>query len=474
MSQKLQRQRHQAQTSINIGYLLLSFPLGICYFILIVMGIIVTALNLFLIGIPLLILFMSAIWKIAAFERQLVIRWLHVSIAPMAAPFPAQASRIQRGLLHLRRTVTWKSILYLFLKFPFGILAFYVTLVFLILCLALCLISAILGLLVAPFVYFYMAVASNSTLDSKAAGKYIKNVLTGAGMAFFPLIAINFLASLWSQFAQAMLGMNENAMRLAEATALAERERLKAERAEQSRRELIMNVSHDLRTPVASIRGHLEALLLSSNEQTLSPAMLYDYLQIAHRETMRLGVLVEDLLSLARNDSHELRLQIDTIDAGAVIEEVYQIMMPLARRERKISLIREIPPQLPAISADRQRLIQVVLNLVRNAITYTPDGGIVAISLQQTETQYITLSVADTGIGISQEEQQHIFERFYRTDASRTRSSGGFGLGLAIVQDFIQAMGGTISVESTPGVGSTFHLQLKIAPAIASTRQALV
>ncbi|GLV58022.1 hypothetical protein KDH_48560 [Dictyobacter sp. S3.2.2.5] len=447
---------------INVGYLLLSFPLGIAYFVLLAICIAFTALNLFLIGIPLLIFIMALLWKIAAFERHLTMNWLGVEIAPMAAPFPADAGRIQRALIHLRRTVTWKSLFYLFLKFPFGIAAFSLTIVCLSLCLPLSIVAGVLGLLAAPFVYLYMVVASRSPRKGRSAGYYIKTILTLGGGTTFPLIIVNFLAALWGQFAQAMLGMNQNALRLAEATAMAERERLKAEQAEQSRRELIMNVSHDLRTPVASIRGHLESLLLSSEEQTLQPTMLRDYLQIAHRETLRLGTLVEDLLSLARNDSQELRLQIGIVDAREVIEEVYQVMMPLARRERQISLVRQVPPQLPAIYADRQRLVQVMLNLVRNAVTYTPDGGIVAISLQQTEAQYLTLSVSDTGIGIAAQDLPHIFERFYRTDNSRTRSSGGFGLGLAIVQDFVLAMGGTISVESTPNVGSTFHLHLKV------------
>ena len=121
-------------------------------------------------------------------------------------------------------------------------------------------------------------------------------------------------------------------------------------------------------------------------------------------------------------------------------------------------------PALPPVLADRQRLIQVLLNLVRNAITYTPDGGIVSISLHQADEEYMTLLVSDTGIGIPPEEQELIFERFYRTDASRSRRSGGAGLGLTIARDLVVAMGGSISVESVVGEGSTFRVFLQIVP----------
>src|SRR2546421_3520357 len=115
-------------------------------------------------------------------------------------------------------------------------------------------------------------------------------------------------------------------------------------------------------------------------------------------------------------------------------------MAPLASRERQVTLIRKVAPMLPLMLADRQRLVQVLLNLVRNAITYTPQGGIVSIVLERADANYLALLVADTGIGIPADELQHVFERFYRTDASRARSSGGFGLGLAIVRDLVHAM----------------------------------
>jgi signal transduction histidine kinase len=298
---------------------------------------------------------------------------------------------------------------------------------------------------------------------SKRLKQWLLLSLTAYGLVLFPLPVFNTLAGLWGQFATVMLGMSTSALRVAEAEQIARQERAKAERAEQSRRELIVNVSHELRTPVASIRGHLESLLLSSEseDRSLTPEALHNYLEIVYRESTRLGMLVDDLLSLARNDASELRVDIAAVNASEIVEEVYQTLMPLARRQRQITLIRTVTPSLPAVQADRRRLHQVLLNLVRNAITYTPDGGIVSIMLLPVESGEVELQVADTGIGIPEADLTRIFERFYRTDASRARTSGGFGLGLAIVRDFVLAMGGSVSVESKVDEGTCFHVLLR-------------
>ena len=459
----LLRLAQQKQTYINILYLLLSLPLGAVYFAIVIAGIALSAASLLVAIIPLMILFMVGCWKLAAFERNMAIAWLHVDIPPMAAPLPPKTNWFQRFTIHIRRGVTWKGIAYLFFKLPFGILAFYITCMVIVLIIGLSLISFSIGLLGGPFVLLYIALAHKQA-SWRGAWRYLLIMLTAGGITLSPLSVINGVATLWGMFAQMMLGMNINALRLAQATALAEQERAKAEKAEQSRRELIMNVSHDLKTPVASIRGHIEALLLASEEneqRLLTPETLQNYLRIVHRESVRLGTLVDDLLSLARNDSDELSVSLAAVEVGEVVEEVYQTLMPLARRERQISMLREVTPGLPLVSADRQRLVQVLLNLVRNAITYTPDGGIVVIALQRADIHYVELSVADTGIGIPPEDQERIFERFYRTDSSRSRTSGGFGLGLAIVRDFVLAMDGSVHVESVPGEGSCFRVLLR-------------
>jgi two-component system phosphate regulon sensor histidine kinase PhoR len=264
--------------------------------------------------------------------------------------------------------------------------------------------------------------------------------------------------------------MSDTAWSLEEAKARAEQERARAEQAEQRRRELVVNVSHELRAPVASISGHLESLLLTTGEgaTTPPPNKLHDYLSVAYQEARRLGTLVDDLLSLARMEAHELHLTLGDVDASAVVEEVYQTLLPLAQRERQVTLVRGAQPDLPLVQADRQRLVQVLTNLVRNAITATPEGGIVSLSLESADAQHLALIVEDSGVGIPADELQRIFERFYRTDTSRSRSTGGFGLGLAIVHDLVSAMGGTLSVESTVGQGSRFCVVLRTSASSTS------
>jgi len=535
----------QKQSYLNILYLLVSFPLGLIYFLLLVIGITVGIGTLLIwVGIPVLLLTMGTWWSIATFERLHAIRWLRVEIAPMRRLTTSHASYWQRINGYITNQVTWKSLAYLVVKFLFGLLALTVIVSMLPLMLTLSLLSLALGLTLVPLLYalylligkplklgnfhvsllavfwiitlicsivfcvlmlvsasphappdaaeityivlficfFMLAIIVgflvfifraralrmtpvSSSLATRLRQWFILS-LTAYGVVLLPLYLFNGLSSIWGQFATVMLGMSNNAMRVAEAERVAELERDKAEKAEKSRQELIVNVSHELRTPIASIRGHVESLLLACEAEghSPSPEALRNYLNIVYREASRLGTLVDDLLALARNDAQELSLDISAVDAATIVEEVYQTLMPLARRQRQITLVRNISPGLPRIRADQRRLLQVLLNLVRNAITYTPDGGIVSISLLPVATGGVELQVADTGMGIAEDELARVFERFYRTDASRARTSGGFGLGLAIVQDFVLAMGGSIAVESKLGEGTCFHVFLNVIP----------
>lgn len=461
------------QTYSNLLYLVLSFPLGIIYFVLLITGLSVGIGTVIIwIGIFILFLVMLLGWKLAELERARSMYLLQIHIPPMTVNVTEPRTRWKRISDHISNSVTWKSLLYLFLLFPFGTITFILTIYVLSFVLAICIISSVLGLvaiiLALPFIALTNLVTTQKNqvqATTSSMGTRLLFCCTAFGLAFAPLYITNALAWQWGRFARSMLGISDNAIRLEEAEKVAQQERARAAKAEQARRELIINVSHELRTPVASIRGHLESLLLNydSADNMPAPEEMQKYLGIVHREAKRLGTLVEELLSLARSDTNELRLNISAVDATEVVEEVYQTLMPLARRERQITLIRTLPQHLPAVKADRQRLLQVLLNLVRNAITYTPDGGIVSISIATPDAQHLVLSVADTGIGILPEDQERIFERFYRTDASRTRTSGGFGLGLSIVRDLVQAMGGMISVESKINEGSSFHVQLQIA-----------
>jgi signal transduction histidine kinase len=460
------------QTYLNLAYLAASFPLGQIYFILLVTGLSVGVGTAVIgIGLLVLLLMLACWWALAIFERHLVMWWLGITIAPMSLPAPTKVTFWQRIQAALRNPVTWKSLIYLLVEFPFGIFAF-VTL--------LTLLSISVTALFYPLVYLVTTSLYNANPGLGSgylffnipvnghieAGPMVFCVLVsvvGVFVSVAALHALNGIAFAWGQFARVMLGMSQTARRLAEARAEAERERGRAERADQTRRELIVNVSHELRTPIASIRGHVESLRMPEGEH-LAESERQHYLEIVARESERLSVLVDDLLALARADADELRLEVRPVMVDTVVEEVYQSLLPLARRERQVSLVRSIAPQLPLALADRDRLTQVLLNLVRNAITYTPEGGIVSISLERADAEHLLLSVSDTGAGIPPAELERVFDRFYRTDVSRTRATGGSGLGLAIVRDLVQAMGGTVRAASFAGEGSRFQVVLRVAP----------
>lgn len=468
------------QAPLIMCYLLLSFPLGLFYFVFLVCGISIGIGTLIIwIGVPILMLTIVGWRYLAAFERELAMNWLNVDIQPMTYPLQIQMTWLQRFWKSLADYMTWKSLVYLLVKFPLGILSFVVTISMLTLSVSISLITFLLTLVIIPFFYLVLAIIRNpedaiygartpedaiNRVPTVTIEKLLLFSLKGFGLFTITLYVLYGLAYISGEFARIMLGMSSAAIRLAQAREFAEQERIKAERAEQSRRELIVNVSHELRTPIASIRGHVESLLMTvEDEKTLSNTKLHDYLVIVQREAERLGSLVDDLLSLARTEAGELHLDIKPIDAAEIVEEIHQTMAPLARRERAITLVSKTNPLAPLVLADRQRLAQVLLNLVRNAITYTPNGGIVSMTVEKIDTMYVALTVADTGIGIPSEELDRVFERFYRTDASRTRSSGGFGLGLAIVRDLVNAMGGSVSVTSKVGEGSCFRVLLRIA-----------
>jgi two-component system, OmpR family, phosphate regulon sensor histidine kinase PhoR len=458
----------ERQSYLNVLYLVAAFPLGLFYFILLVVGICLGISTVIVwIGIPIL-LATIVLWEwCARFERYLVGHLLNMPIRFTDDPRLVGQSWRKLFVGRLRSPVTWTSLIYLILDFPFGILSF--TLVITLLAASLSLTFGWLAYLINTLIYraagggyssseFFVPITGR--IEPGAVAYFL--VLCGLGIlaTVASLHILNGLAHAWGLLARLLLGTRASTLQLAEARAVAAQEHAKAERSEQQRRELIVNVSHELRTPIASIRGHLESLQMAGEEL---PSGQVAYLEIAHRETERLASLVDDLLALARSDAGELHLDMTAVDAGEVVEEVFQTLAPLARRERQVTLTHSTPQSLPLVLADRERLIQVLLNLVRNAITYTPEGGLVSISLEDAGDTMVALTVADTGIGIPQDELENVFERFYRSDASRARVTGGFGLGLAIVRDLVTAMGGAISAESTEGEGSRFRLLLQVA-----------
>jgi histidine kinase len=225
---------------------------------------------------------------------------------------------------------------------------------------------------------------------------------------------------------------------------------------ESMRRRLIGDVSHELRTPLTAIKGSMEGLMdgvLPANEETF---------QQIHTEADRLSRLVDDLQELSRVEAHAYQLDIQPLDVFSIARTVIKRLTPQAESKR-LSLGFELPPDLPRVLADEDRLIQILTNLMGNALQYAPDGGSVTISAKQMNHQ-IQISVRDTGIGISPEHLSHVFDRFYRIDKSRSRrAGGGSGIGLTIARALVEAHGGRIWAESPgSGQGSTFSFTLPI------------
>jgi signal transduction histidine kinase len=232
----------------------------------------------------------------------------------------------------------------------------------------------------------------------------------------------------------------------------------------------VANISHELRTPLAILRAHLETLPIHDSVPAgASPVMEGGdvvvpevTVQALQQETARLEALVDDLFALSRAQAGQIEMHVRPVDVAAVVDDVSQVMRPLAASEGMIALSVDTKPGLPHALADAERLRQIIANLVRNAVRHTPEGGIIALSVAA-GAEWVVISVADTGEGIPAEHLPHIFDRFYRVDESRSRGSGGAGLGLAIVKEFVELMGGRVAVDSKPGEGTIFSVFLPIS-----------
>ena len=227
-------------------------------------------------------------------------------------------------------------------------------------------------------------------------------------------------------------------------------------RLEQVRTEFVANVSHELRTPLTAIHGYLETLLAGALEERENARR---FLEIVFRHTERLGRLLDDLTDLSNIELGRVSLKLAPTRLDEVAESVLAIIRPKAESGR-VTLGSQLPSDLPPVPADRDRLAQIFINLVDNAVKYTPEGGRVTVSARPVAGGRVEVTVADTGIGIPPADLPRITERFYRVDRARSRELGGTGLGLAIVKHLVLAHGGELWIESEPGRGTTVRFTL--------------
>ena len=224
----------------------------------------------------------------------------------------------------------------------------------------------------------------------------------------------------------------------------------------EKQRQFAADASHELRTPLSVVLASAE--ILESDTSITSPFLKQVIVDI-HDEVKKMTKLVSDLLVVARSDNQALKLKLTKVDLAAALDQTLRLMQPLAEK-KNLTLRREGLNTLTA-KLDEQKIKQLMLILVDNAVKYTPSGGTITVRLTEPSTGKLVFSVADTGIGIAPEDQQRIFDRFYRDDKARSREMGGNGLGLAIAQEIVQLHDGAIKVESQPGAGTTFTVILK-------------
>jgi signal transduction histidine kinase len=220
---------------------------------------------------------------------------------------------------------------------------------------------------------------------------------------------------------------------------------------EEKRRQLLADIAHELRTPLSVMRGHLEALL-----DGLYP-LDSEHLTPVYNETLLLQRLVEDLRTISLAEAGKLPLEKTQFDLTELIKEILEMAEAVAN-EKGLNLQCFVEEHLP-IYADRQRIGQVIHNILSNAFNFTPEGGVVTIRARKVDSK-VEIAISDTGPGIPPEDLPHIFDRFWRKEPSRSRATGGSGLGLSIAKELVEAHGGTIEVQSTVGKGTTFTIRL--------------
>lgn len=241
---------------------------------------------------------------------------------------------------------------------------------------------------------------------------------------------------------------------------------------ERERREFVSNVSHELRTPLTSLRSYIEAL---NDGAWKDPKLAPQFLKVTQEETERMIRMINDLLALSRLDSGTTKMDMETVNINEFFNYIldrFDMMLKTDNehtgetqhvhqiaKTKQYTIRREITKRDLWVNIDQDKFMQVVDNIMNNAIKYSPDGGVITARLLETHN-HVILSITDQGLGIPQKDINHVFDRFYRVDKARSRKQGGTGLGLAISKEIVEALGGQIWVDSQEGKGSTFYISL--------------
>lgn len=234
----------------------------------------------------------------------------------------------------------------------------------------------------------------------------------------------------------------------------------KQQKLDNSRREFVANVSHELRTPITTIKSYTETMLFGMEDGEIDKDMYKNFLGVIDNESDRMTTLIKDLLLLSKLDHDQAHAEQSEHDLAVIVKDIVSSLQISAKNKNQ-KLIYEPTNALPMFKCNRGRIEQVLVNIISNAIKYTPEGGNVTVSTMHMYND-IYIKIKDTGIGIPKEDLPHVFERFYRVDKARSRQQGGTGLGLAIAKEIVEEYGGTINVNSQLNKGTEFVVTFSV------------
>jgi signal transduction histidine kinase len=314
--------------------------------------------------------------------------------------------------------------------------------------------TRVLDTLSQGFLPFFLSLGLIGYLAARRLTTPLERLLAGSKALEAGQLSVRVPLETQDEVARLSEGFNAMASKLEHNVSALEREKATVESLLKANRALTASASHELRTPLAVMRAHLESAEIRneslSSEQT----------KVLQNEVLRLEGLVEDLFALSRAELGQLETKLESVNVFESVLRSVKALEPMAR-QGQIILINAVPENLPNVKADQKRLSQVLMNLLQNALRYTPEGGLVKLEAKLVRRE-IWFTIEDTGIGISPEELEHVFEPFYRTDPARTRTTGGSGLGLSLAREFVEGMGGIIRAESISDKGSRFTLELPV------------